>query len=198
MTPPKEDPLTAALNLPERQDWTVDDLASLPQDLRYELIDGRLILLSPSVLHQNICVRIMNALEVNLPEDVWASIDQSVAVDGDNEPRPDVVLVRESGAGHNPVRIEDVLLAVEVISPTSTIRDRRHKAKKYAYAGIPAHWIVDPLATRITFTEFLLDGGTYHRHLETDELVTIQRPWEVSLDLPTWTARRDRLPKATS
>jgi hypothetical protein len=40
------------LNLPDRQDWTVDDLASLPEDLRYELIDGRLILPSPTAIHQ--------------------------------------------------------------------------------------------------------------------------------------------------
>jgi hypothetical protein len=40
--------LTAALNLPDKQDWTVDDLASFPKDLRYELIDGRLILPCPS------------------------------------------------------------------------------------------------------------------------------------------------------
>jgi hypothetical protein len=30
-----------------RTDWTVDDLAGLPPDLNYELINGRLILPSP-------------------------------------------------------------------------------------------------------------------------------------------------------
>jgi hypothetical protein len=29
--------------LPDRREWTVDDLADLPPDLRYELINGRLI-----------------------------------------------------------------------------------------------------------------------------------------------------------
>ena len=29
--------MTAALNLPDRQEWTVDDLGELPKDLRYEL-----------------------------------------------------------------------------------------------------------------------------------------------------------------
>ena len=54
MTAPcEEDPLTAALNLPDKQEWTVDDLASLPKDLRYELVDGRLILPSPTAIHQN-------------------------------------------------------------------------------------------------------------------------------------------------
>ncbi len=44
--------MTAALHLPDllrdKQDWTVDDLASLPDDLHYELIDGRLLLPSPT------------------------------------------------------------------------------------------------------------------------------------------------------
>src|SRR4051812_18933884 len=45
--------MTAALHLPahwDEREWTVDDLASLPEDLRYELIDGRLVLPSPTVI----------------------------------------------------------------------------------------------------------------------------------------------------
>jgi hypothetical protein len=58
--------MTAALKLPslldEKQDWTVDDLASLPKDLRYELIDGRLILPSPTYFHQEICYQLATML----------------------------------------------------------------------------------------------------------------------------------------
>jgi len=189
--------MTAALelNLPDKQDWTVDDLATLPKDLRYELIDGRLILPAPLPFHQIVCRRVANAIEVNCPDDIVVSFDQSVAIDSHNEPRPDVVLIREEGASRTPVLAADVLLAVEVISPESSIRDRRDKAKIYAYAGIPAYWIIDPLNERVTFSEFLLSGGSYHRRVDTDGLVTIDRPWPVTLDLPAWTGRRDRLRK---
>jgi hypothetical protein len=53
--------------LDEKQDWTVDDLASLPKDLRYELIDGRLILPSPTGFHQILGVEIVLALRPGCP-----------------------------------------------------------------------------------------------------------------------------------
>jgi hypothetical protein len=46
--------VTAALNLPDRTEWTVEDLAELPVDLPYELINGRLIVPSPTALHDEI------------------------------------------------------------------------------------------------------------------------------------------------
>ena len=188
--------MTAALKLElqEKQDWTVDDLASLPKDLRYELINGRLILPSPTPFHQFLGNRIASALEAGWSEEFFISTDQSMAISSRNEPRPDVVVIRAEGANRTPVQSADIVLAVEVISPDSSIRDRRDKAKLYAEEGIPAFWVIDPLAPKVTFCEFLLgDDGRYHRNLETDGLITIDRPWETTLDLPEWTLRRDWL-----
>jgi hypothetical protein len=59
--------------------------------------------------------------------------------------------------------------------------------------GIPSSWIIDPLAERVTFTEFRLGSdGAYRSRLRTDDIVTVDRPWEITLDLPAWTRRRDR------
>ncbi|AXO33698.1 hypothetical protein [Micromonospora sp. B006] len=55
--------MTAA-PISERHEWTVDDLGDLPKDLPYELINGRLIVPSPTALHQDLCVRLLLALEV--------------------------------------------------------------------------------------------------------------------------------------
>jgi len=107
------------------------------------------------------------------------------------------VILREEGADRTPVLAADVLLAVEIISPDSSVRDRQDKMKLYSYAGIPAYWLIDPLADCVTFTEFLLsEGRAYHQHVQTDGLITIDRPWETTLDLPAWTRRRDRLREA--
>jgi len=170
-------------------------VARLPEDLPYELIDGRLAL-SPSPLpfHQFLSSEIQYSLRARRPREYFLATYQSVLVDSRNEPRPDVVVMWRRGANRTPVLAADVLLAVEVISPESTTRDRRDKMKLYAYAGIPAYWVIDPLADRVTFTEFLLsDGGAYQKHLQTDGLITIDRPWETTLDLPGWTRRRDRI-----
>jgi Uma2 family endonuclease len=187
--------MTAAVHLPDKRDWTVDDVASLPEDLHYELINGRLVL-SPSPLpfHQYLGNEILYSLRERLPRQFFLATDQSVLVDSGNEPRPDVVVMWRRGATRTPVLAADVLLAVEVVSPESAGRDRRDELKLYAEAGIPAYWIVDPLGRRITFTQFLLGpDGAYRRQLQAEGLVTIDQPWEVTLDLPEWARTRDEL-----
>ena len=86
---------------------------------------------------------------------------------------------------------QDELLAVEVLSPSSTFRDLHEKAGVYARAGIQTYWVVDALHEKMTLTEFLLDpDGSYHPGAHTDEVFTTERPWKVTLDLPALTARR--------
>ncbi|MDG4829542.1 Uma2 family endonuclease [Solwaraspora sp. WMMD1047] len=183
--------MTAAPILPERQEWTVDDLGDLPPDLPYELVNGRLILPSPTALHQDLCVRLLLALEVNCPPEYLVSIDLSMRVDRRNEPRPDVVAIRREHADRSPVPVRDAVLAVEVLSPTSTFRDLYDKAKVYAHAGVPTYWVVDPLHGKMTITEYHLGpNGEYETIAHTDDVFVTERPWKVSVDLPALTTRR--------
>ena len=123
------------------------------------------------------------------------SFDLSMRVDRRNEPRPDVVVIRRRHAGQSPVPVEDALLAVEVVSPTSTFRDMYDKAKVYAHAGVPSYWVVDPLQERVTLTEYTLGAGgrDYEQITHTEDLFVTERPWKVSVDLPALTARRNGL-----
>src|SRR4051794_11892741 len=99
--PLEEEPMTAAPHLTEvalidhltgRDDLTVDDLADLPEDLRYELIDGRLVL-SPNALpvHQWLSIRISTAIEERSPAEFVVNVEQALLVNRRNELRPDVV-----------------------------------------------------------------------------------------------------------
>ncbi|MFC3740683.1 Uma2 family endonuclease [Paractinoplanes deccanensis] len=118
--------------------------------------------------------------------------EQAVLVSSSNELKPGALLIRTDGANRSPVRAADVPLVVEIISRSSVVYDRKHKMKSYAVAGIPSYWIIDPLADRVTFTQYLLGpDGNYHQQLQTDELVTVHQPWEITLDLPAWTRKRD-------
>ncbi|MFC7547629.1 Uma2 family endonuclease [Plantactinospora sp. GCM10030261] len=183
--------MTTAPILPERHEWTVDDLGDLPGDLPYELINGRLIVPSPTALHQDLCVRLMLALEINCPAEILVSFDLSLAVDRRNEPRPDVVAIRVEHANRSPVPVDDALLAVEVISPSSIFRDMYDKAKVYAHAGVRNYWVVDPLHDGITLTEYALGANReYDVVTHTADLFVTERPWKVSVDLPALTARR--------
>ncbi len=176
-----------------RDDLTVDDIADLPEDLRYELIDGRLVL-SPLAMpfHQYLSFQVAAAVDAFCPDDFLVNVEQAVLLDRRNELRPDVMLIRGEGAFTSPVKPGDVPLVVETISESSKKFDRTGKLKKYAYVGIPNYWIFDPLAERVMFTQFVLGReGAYRQLLHTGELVTVDQPWKVTLDLPAWTRRRD-------
>ncbi|GID25761.1 Uma2 family endonuclease [Paractinoplanes brasiliensis] len=192
--------MTAALQLPslldEKQDWTVDDLASLPKDLRYELIDGRLVVSpSPTPLHQDLGVRLLLALEAACPPDLMVVTDLSLRIDARNEPRPDVVVIDRKLVSVSPVPIEAAVLAIEVISPDSTIRDLHSKPRTLAKAGLPNYWVLDPFHARgIVLAVFRLDSdGQYSLVTETHQVFETDVPFSLTIDLPALDVRRRML-----
>jgi Uma2 family endonuclease len=181
-----------APELPDRREWTVDDLDNLPRDLRYELINGRLTLPSPLPTHQDVARRLANALDANCPPEYYVSTDQSLRVDKRNEPRPDVVAFQAEYMDQTPVPVEGVVLAIEVVSPNSEFRDMFDKAKVYAKAGIPRYWVVEQTREEISLTEMVLnrDVGRYDVGTFTTEAFSVSDPWEIAIDLPAMSARR--------
>lgn len=194
--------MTAALKLPslldEKQDWTVDDLASLPQDLRYELIDGRLVLPSPTVFHQDVRQELVIALRPFCPPGYRAVIDVSLEVDARNEPRPDVVVGRMAFGLRSPLPIESALLVVEVISPTSHFRDMHAKAKTFARAGVGSYWVVDPtFAGGVVLSELRLGADrNYEMVTSTNKVFTTDVPFPVTVDVPALTELLDEYRRA--
>jgi Uma2 family endonuclease len=60
--------------------------------------------------------------------------------------QPDLLIVPRRTDGTRAQRFEDVghlLLAVEAISPSSRVTDRREKRDLYMREGVPVYWIVD-------------------------------------------------------
>ena len=128
------------------RDHTVDDLEGLPEEARYELVGGELIPLDPTVLHQLIVIRAVEALRGGCPKDLLAVHGIPLAVDRHNEPRPDAVLIRLDHVNRSPVPVGDVVVAVEVISPATRFRNLFAKTRIYAAAGVTSCWVVDPWA----------------------------------------------------
>jgi Uma2 family endonuclease len=77
---------------------------------------------------------------------------------------PDLAVVRTSlvGLRTRPIPPSDVLLAVEVVSPSSVTTDRITKPAQYASAGIPAYWRVET-SPEVSLTAYVLPGeaGVY-------------------------------------
>ncbi|MFF5080907.1 Uma2 family endonuclease [Actinoplanes sp. NPDC000266] len=108
-------------------DWTVDDLASLPDDLRCELIDGRLVLPSPTTLHQMVLTEVLLAVRVGRPWTHLPVYSVDVAVDRRNQPCPDIVVVHARAALRSPVPAGDVPLVGEILAADTIDLDRRAK-----------------------------------------------------------------------
>lgn len=136
--------------------YTIADYAALGEtEYRTELVEGQLIMVpGPTADHNNAGARLWRQLDDRLPPEFEAILD--VDIDLQLVPagrpgysrRPDLIVVRrevrqrlrvEGGF----VRASEVLLAVEIVSPSSVRTDNRIKRAEYAEAGIPHYWIVD-------------------------------------------------------
>lgn len=138
-----------------KRDWTVDDLADLPDDgQRYEVIDGELFVTpSPSYDHQAAALALVRLLGDYVdrerigyafiaPADVIFSPRRGV--------QPDVFVVPAAN-GRRPRSFSEVkrlLLAAEILSPSTARTDRVVKRTLYRDEGVAEFWIVD-LESRI-------------------------------------------------
>jgi Uma2 family endonuclease len=133
-----------------RKRWTAADLRQIPDDRhRYEIIDGELFVTpAPSLRHQEISARIFMSIRLYLEANrignvVFAPAD--VVLADDTVVEPDVFVVPLVD-GKPPERWEDVgrlLLAIEILSPSTARADRTVKRLRYQREGAPEYWIVD-------------------------------------------------------
>jgi len=133
--------------------WTVDMLDELPDTSeRLEIIDGTLYVTpSPSNPHQ----MVVGALYRHLYEYLdkagvgYTIISPSDIRRGDqdkNRVQPDVYVVRLVNGRFpaEPFQLRDLLLAVEVASPSNPSLDYEIKRRLYLSEGVGEYWIASP------------------------------------------------------
>ncbi|SCK28485.1 Endonuclease, Uma2 family (restriction endonuclease fold) [Streptomyces sp. WMMB 322] len=134
--------------VPPRQGYTVDDLFNLP-DLppHTELIDGSLVFVSPQRKFHSLAMYLLESgMRATVPETLRVRREMAVVLSPGTVPEPDICVVRaeaDKDGRQTRYEAEDVVLAVEVVSPDSQERDRDTKPHKYARAGIPHFWRVE-------------------------------------------------------
>ena len=115
----------------------------LSEDDRVELIEGEIVEMTPiGARHVNCVNRLTRALSRYAGDDYLVSVQNPLRLDEDNEPQPDLALLRESANPGELPTAADVALVVEV-AETSLRYDRETKLPLYAKAGIPEVWILD-------------------------------------------------------
>ena len=150
---------------PPQGQWTYPAYAAIPDDERYEVVDGMLYMTpAPGTGHQSITNLIATYLTIHIqfaqkgrvfsaPCDV--ELSPTVVV------QPDVTVVLAANAGIiTPSRIIGTPdLVIEIASPSTAGYDRREKQDAYAHAGVREYWIADPAAGTVEL--LILNGDVY-------------------------------------
>ncbi len=141
------EPTTRQTVLPGEPPFTVNDLLKFPDDgNRYELFNGSLLVSpSPTPLHQRAIVRLARILEDAAPPELQPLQEVNLRVGPEDFFIPDLVVVPTEAVAETELmfRPDDILLVVEIVSPTTQIRDRQMKRSIYAAAGIELYWRVE-------------------------------------------------------
>src|SRR5919198_6463211 len=151
--------------LPDRIRFKAADIWDAPDDgKRYEVIDGQLYVSPPPILeHQGatsgLCTHLLPYIHQRRLGRLYTA-PVGVVLDDENGVQPDLVYVsRERFHILSRRGIEGAPdLVVEILSPSTRSRDRGIKLKRYAAAGVPHYWIVDP-RTRALETYHLTERG---------------------------------------
>ncbi len=151
------------LALKREELFTYADYLAWDDDRRWELIDGAAYAMTPgpSFRHQNVALKIGSRLERHFSgrgcTPFMAPFD--VVFDETNVVQPDLFVVcdRSNITEANVTGAPDLI--VEILSPSTMLRDRREKFSLYERFGVREYLIVHPVDE--TVERYLLVAGRY-------------------------------------
>jgi Uma2 family endonuclease len=142
--------------MPIAEEWTAERARALPEDgKRYEVLDGVLAVTpAPSWRHQDVAGVLWHALQAYVKEyKIGRTIGAPADIDFSSRRllQPDLFVVPDV-EGRPPERWEEVrhlLLAIEILSPSTARHDRHTKRGIYMSEHVDEYWIVDSEARLI-------------------------------------------------
>ncbi|WP_019509322.1 Uma2 family endonuclease [Pleurocapsa sp. PCC 7319] len=163
-------------------------------DSRYELIDGELIEMEPTGLHEQVAAFISRKLNVEIDR---SSLDYFIPhrcliklLGTETAFRPDIIVLERTQLENEPLWQQEpiitfgssIKLVIEVVS-TNWQNDYARKFEDYAVLDIPEYWIVDYLGVggreylgkpkQPTITICTLENEEYQRHLFRDSKLLV-------------------------
>ena len=130
--------------------WTAARVRALPDDgNRYELVSGELVVTATPASRHQVALRELAALllpwlgESGAGHLLTSPADLSL---GEEELLQPDLFVYPAAVGPAPgawAKITSLLLAIEILSPSTARYDRQLKRRRYQRAGVAEYWIVD-------------------------------------------------------
>jgi len=153
-----------AYNVERTGRYTYADYVTWDDDQRWELIDGEAYLMSvPIRIHQeligNLFYQLKNFLKGKHCKVYMAPFDVRLNADMEDNTvvQPDILVICD----HAKLTREGIIgapdMLIEVLSPSTSARDRKVKFDLYRKFGVREYWIVDP-ETKTTAAHVLKDG----------------------------------------
>lgn len=179
---------------------TYADLESLPEDgKRYELHEGEVfVTAAPRPAHQSLSMNLARRLEDFIRPGKLGKIFPAVDVyfAEDTTYTPDLVFVANAHADRvvrKYIRGAPDLI-VEIVSPTTEVRDRGIKFRDYARYGVPEYWILD--GARRAAEVYLLQGSSYELTARFEENDTLRSQVLPGLEIPLAEVWPEPLPES--
>ncbi|HXV86559.1 MAG TPA: Uma2 family endonuclease [Gemmatimonadales bacterium] len=162
--------------------YTVEQVLAFPHDgNRYELVHGELLVSpAPRYRHQVLVTRLVMMVggylqqHPGLAEVLVSPADITWGTE-DDLAQPDVFVVPQQETSEEWSAIRTLLLAIEVLSPSTARYDRITKRRLYQEHGVVTYWVVDPDARLVE---------VWHPGDERPEIVTERLVWSVTSDGP--------------
>lgn len=151
--------------------YTYEDYCSWGEDVRAEIIDGTLVMMSPPLrTHQSILMELSRQLANFLrgkqckvfpaPFGVYLSEDEDTVLEPDITVVCDKSKLGDRGCNGAPDMV------AEILSPSSARIDRLVKFQKYQKACVREYWIVDPETKTVQIN--INENGRYFNSVHGD------------------------------
>ena len=142
-------------------EYTIDDINTLPEDYRVELIDGVIYdMASPTRSHQDLTGELFFLLKSYIRENHGACkiylspLDVQLDCNNRTLVQPDLLIVCD----HSKLKDFGIFGApdyvVKVLSPSTRKKDLGIKFTKYEHAGVREYWIIDPEQEKVLVYDF--------------------------------------------
>lgn len=147
--------------LPQREDYTIEDIYALPEGTRAELIDGQIYYMAlPTRRHQDIVGALYRKIAdyIDSKRDSCKTYVSPFAVflneNDKNYVEPDISVICDPNKLNDKGCTGAPDWIIEIVSPGSRRMDYFTKLFKYRTAGVREYWIVDPIKNFVIVYNF--------------------------------------------